>query len=76
LVPSEWMNIESDTIGRVKFVPNKYDLRGDCLVEFRTGKVYKYRDVPAHKVENLVHSSSSGEYFHNNIKPYHDGEKI
>lgn len=55
-------------IRKVKFVPNKHDLRGDVLVEFNEGKVYRYKDVPQHKVERLVHSSSPGEYFYGSIR--------
>lgn len=74
MIPINWTKVDSSTISKIKFEPNKHDLRGDVLIEFKTGKVYKYKDVPAHKVENMFHSSSSGDYFHNNIKPYHAGE--
>lgn len=75
MIPLNWTNLDSGTVGKIKFVPNRNDLRGDVLIEFNTGKVFRYRDVPAHKVESMVHSSSSGTYFHNNIKPYHAGER-
>ena len=75
MLPIDWTKLESEKINQVKFIPNRHDLRGDVMIEFNTGKVYKYRDVPAHKVESMVHASSAGSYFHDNIKPYHAGEK-
>lgn len=75
MIPMDWLTLDSGTISKTKFVPNRHDMRGDVLIEFNTGKVFKYKDVPAHKVESMVHSSSAGTYFHNNIKPYHTGER-
>lgn len=72
MIPTEWLSLESERIRKVKFVPNLHDQRGDVLVEFNEGKVYRYKDVPAHKVERMVHSSSPGEYFHGNIRGEHD----
>lgn len=74
MIPLNWTDLESSSIRKVKFEPNKHDMRGDVLVEFNEGKVWRYRDVPAHKVEHMVHSSSPSASFHNHIKPYHDCE--
>lgn len=76
MIPREWLKLESNIINKVKFIPNKHDLRGDVLIEFNEGKVYRYRDVPARKVENMIYSSSSGTYFHNNIRPFHQPEAV
>ncbi len=76
MVPLEWIKLDSNIVRKIKFVPNKHDLRGDVLIEFNEGRVYRYRDVPANKVENMVHSSSSGAYFNNHIKSYHDKEAV
>jgi hypothetical protein len=74
MIPTDWLSLDSSGISKVKFVPNRHDLRGDILIEFNEGKIYRYKDVQAHKVEHMVHSSSPNTYFHNNIKPYHAGE--
>lgn len=74
MIPTTWLKLEESNISRVKFVPNRHDMRGDVLIEFNEGKVYRYSDVPARKAEAMVHSSSPNTYFHNNIKPYHAGE--
>lgn len=74
MIPYDWLKLDSEKIRQVKFIPNRHDLRGDLLVEFNEGKVYRYKDVQSRKVEHMVHSSSPGTSFHNNIKPYHAGE--
>ncbi len=76
MIPTAWANVESSTIGKIKFVPNPHDLRGDLHVEFRTGKTYRFKDVPTHKVEHLYHCSSPGEYFRMNIRGEHDSEPV
>lgn len=68
MIPLTWTNLASSKISRVKFEPNKHDLRGDLLVEFNEGKVYRYKDVPANTVERLVHASSPGKYFDDNVR--------
>jgi hypothetical protein len=75
MIPLDWTKLDSSNISKVKFIPNRHDLRGDVLIEFNTGKVYRYRDVPAHKCENMVHASSAYKSFKDNIHPYHEGEK-
>lgn len=74
MLPYDWLILESSQIRKVKFVANPHDKRGDVLVEFGTGKAYRFKDVPAHKVEHMVHSSSPGEYFRGNIRGEYDSE--
>lgn len=76
MIPYNWTQISSDKISKVKYLPNEHDLRGDMLVEFRTGKVYKFSDVPQHKVERMVHASSPGTYFAENIRGEHKSEAL
>lgn len=75
MIPHDWTPLESTKIAKVKFDQNPHDARGDLHVEFKSGHVYTYKDVPMHKVEKLVHSSSSGSYFHNFIRDEHDAVK-
>jgi hypothetical protein len=74
MIPHEWLVLDSEQIHKVKYVPNKHDLRGDVLVEFRTGKQYRFKDVQAHKIERVVHASSPGTVFHEIIRGQHDSE--
>lgn len=76
MIPFNWTNLESTKIKRAKFAPNTHDERGDLLVEFSEGKVYRYKDVPVQHVEDLVHSSSPGSYFHNKIRGVYDAEQV
>lgn len=75
MIPLEWLSLEGSRIRKVKFEPNRHDMRGDVLIEFNEGRIYRYKDVPANKVESMVHNSEPSTYFHNHIKPYHDAEK-
>lgn len=46
-----------------------YDPEHEILeIEFRTGSVYQYFDVPVHIYEGLMHASSHGSYFDAHIK--------
>lgn len=68
MIPIKWLEIESSKIRRVKCEPNVHDLRGDVLIEFNEGKIYRYRDVPLHKVERMVHCSDPGSFFYTHIR--------
>lgn len=76
MIPNDWTELESSQIQRVKFIQNERDLNGELLVEFRTGMVYSYRGVPSSRAENLVHSSSPGDYFKWNIRGSFDANKV
>jgi hypothetical protein len=76
LIPYDWTLLESGSIRKAKYVPNEHDLRGDLHIEFMTGKSYKFKDVPQHKVEKMCHHSSPGSYFHNEIRGEHASEKV
>lgn len=67
MIPTEWHDLESNRLKKIKFVPNKYDLRGDVYIEFATGKVYKYKDVPSIHVEGVVHANHPGKVFYDKI---------
>jgi len=45
-----------------------YDATAQVLeVEFLTGKVYQYHDVPGEVYQGLMSAASKGEYLHDNI---------
>lgn len=75
MIPHDWTKLEGTDIHRVKFVKNEKDFLGKLLVEFRTGKVYSYKEVPAIKAENLVHITDPTKYFRNHIRGWYDTEK-
>lgn len=76
MIPTDdWCPLECSSLRRVKVEPNVHDNRGDLLVEFNEGKVYRYKDVPLAKVEKLVHHSDPGRFFHGHIRTVHEGAR-
>ena len=43
---------------------------GELDVEFHTGRVYRYFDVPRGKFEALMAAESIGEYFNHHIRQH------
>ena len=61
---SEWVYVESTDLKAVR-----YDDDGLVLeIEFHSGGVYQYYDVPEAIFHELLNSDSKGKYFHANIK--------
>lgn len=45
-----------------------YDVAGGVLeVEFQSGKIYQYLQVPESMYQDLMTASSKGEFFHDHI---------
>jgi hypothetical protein len=76
MIPTDWLPLESAMIKKVKFVQNKYDLRGDVHIEYPNGVVYRFKDVQSFKVEKLVHASHPSEVFFNEIRGLYDSERV
>jgi len=45
-------------------------------VEFRSGAVYEYSEVPEAEYQGLMGANSKGSYFHQNIKDRYSYTKI
>jgi len=46
-----------------------YDVDGKVLeVEFHSGSIYQYLNVPEHEYEGLLNASSKGRYLNTHIK--------
>jgi hypothetical protein len=56
--------VVSSNIGSIGYDPSSSVLE----VEFRSGMVYQYFDVPAHVHEALMSAPSHGEFLNANIK--------
>ncbi len=83
LIPYDWLKIDSALIKKVKYVPDAKAERNGVVyvspelhIEYASGKVYKFKDVPSNKVEKMMHSSSSGSYFMKEIRGDHDSEEV
>jgi hypothetical protein len=54
-----------------------YDPTGRALhVQFPSGDVYRYDDVPVDKVEAMTGAASPGSYFNRRIAGVHTGHKV
>ena len=45
-------------------------------IEFNSGAVYQYANVPISEYEGLMNADSKGKYFHANIKDRYSFEKL
>ena len=45
-------------------------------VEFQSGNVYQYLDVPEHVYQDLMTSASKGQFFHDNILKEFDFQEV
>jgi KTSC domain-containing protein len=54
-----------------------YDAAAKILeVEFQSGKVYQYLDVPQNIYQDLMTAESKGEFFHDNILKEFDFKEV
>jgi hypothetical protein len=54
-----------------------YDRESHILeIEFHSGGIYQYFNVPVTIYENFMSASSHGEFFHQNIKDVYQFSKI
>lgn len=60
----KWQQLQSSNLSRCA-----YDLEtGELQIQFYSGKVYKYSDVPPSVYSGLLDAASPGQYFNSNIK--------
>lgn len=54
-----------------------YDAAAQTLeVEFQSGNVYQYLDVPEDMYQNFMTAESKGEFFHDNILKEFDYQEV
>ena len=54
----------------------KYDVNTKLLaIQFTSGGIYDYPEVPQDKVEGLINAESAGRYFNQHIKQYSINKK-
>ena len=54
-----------------------YDQKSRILqVVFRTGGIYRYKNVPSDKYDELMSAESIGQYMHKNIIGHYDYERL
>jgi lysyl-tRNA synthetase class 2 len=64
--------VESSVVAAVGYAePN-----GILEIEFRTGRVYWYFDVPRREYEALLHAPSIGQYFNTRIRDRYRAQEV
>jgi len=53
-----------------------YDWSGTLTIEFHSGGVYEYYNVPHEEYASLMNASSHGKYFHAHIKNRYEYQRI
>ncbi|GAB3686460.1 KTSC domain-containing protein [Salinarchaeum chitinilyticum] len=67
--PSEFGNMNRTPVSSSDLDSVGYDQDNQILeVEFNSGGVYQYFDVPPRIYEGLMNASSHGSYFHSQVK--------
>ncbi len=56
--------VNSSNLASVGYDPNSQVLE----IEFNTGRVYQYFDVPQQEYDGLMNANSHGSYFYHNIR--------
>jgi len=64
--------VESSSIASVGYDPATFELE----IEFRTGRVYRYEQVPVAAFRLLLQAPSIGEYVNRVIKPRFSAKQI
>lgn len=60
----KWQELSSSNLRRCA-----YDMdTGTLKIQFNSGKVYTYEEVPVSVYNGLLEASSAGQYFNSNIK--------
>ena len=67
--------MESVSSSNVSSVGYEYS-ENALYVEFNSGAIYKYYDVPEHEYEQLLNASSIGSYLWSHIRDIYSYEQI
>ena len=59
-----WTPVRSSNLHRVRYHP----FSGRLEIQFRSGRIYEYFDVPGRIHEGLMNAQSHGKFFHTFIR--------
>ena len=68
----ERIPLESEALASVGYDPGRHVLE----VEFTSGRVYQYFDVPRHEVERMLRAGSRGAYFSERVRDHYRFEQV
>jgi hypothetical protein len=70
--PTDRVDVESSVIARIGYNASSATLH----VEFKSGRLYQYFNVPVRVYESLKNAASVGSYFNNRIRPKYECAEI
>ena len=68
----ERIPVESEALASVGYDAGRHVLE----VEFTSGRVYQYFDVPRHEVERMLRAGSHGAYFSERVRDRYRYEQV
>ena len=71
------MIMERQSVSSSNIASIGYDANSQTLeVEFKSGRIYQYYNVPLSEYNGLMNASSHGKYLNQYIKPFYSFTKI
>ncbi len=67
-----WTEVESSNIAAIAYIKEA----GQLMVQFSSGSVYAYSDVPEQVYQDFLDASSKGKFFAEHIKGKYETEKV
>lgn len=68
----EWIDVESSNIKSVLYDGEKQEL----LVQFKSGKIWSYAEVPQQVYDDFMAAGSKGKFFFANIKSKFESTEV
>ena len=59
-----WARVTSSNLKRVSYNSRSHEM----LIQFQSGAVYQYWDVPGNISQGLIQSDSPGKFFNQNVR--------
>ena len=67
-----WARVTSSNLKRVSYNSQSHEM----LIQFQSGAVYQYWDVPDNVSRGLVQADSPGKYFNGNIRDRYNYKRV
>jgi hypothetical protein len=66
----DWVPVQSSVLAAVAYAPTQ------LWIEFRTGQIYRYRDVPVSIYQQLLAADSKGRFFNARVRDLFPNEHM
>ena len=67
-----WTRVTSSNLKRVSYNSRSHEM----LIQFQSGAVYQYWDVPGNVSQGLMQAESPGRYFSQNIRSRYNYKRV